>query len=115
MALGAQTAAAAPDVVEYDTKLTLKLHVHDRFWYWAQSEGGEVCERGRRVILFEVWPGADRRLGTARSKYRSRRGLALIRGREQRRDHTVVYAKVRREVHDEFVCGGDRSPVHDDR
>jgi hypothetical protein len=108
MALGAQTAAAAPDVVKYDTKLTLYLHNHDRFIYWVQSEGRK-CERGRRVVLFEVRPGADRKLGTARSEHRSgpRRGDAVIDAREPRGD--VFYAKVRREVHDEFVCRAERS------
>jgi hypothetical protein len=82
----------------------------------VQSEGRK-CERGRRVVLFEVRPGADRKLGTARSEHRSgpRRGEAVITAREQVRDETVVYAKVRREVHDEFVCDGDRSELHDDR
>jgi hypothetical protein len=112
MALGAQTASAG--VHKYDTWLTLRLHQSEKFRYWVQSEGGKVCERGRRVVLFEVRPGADRRLGTARSKYspRRRRGVALIRARKE---SLVVYAKVRREVHDEFVCRADRSKVHDDR
>ena len=114
MALGAQTTAAAPDVVKYNTKLTLRLHNHDRFIYWVQSEGRK-CERGRRVVLFKVRPGPDRKLGTARSEHRSgpRRGEAVITARPH--GETVVYTKVRREVHDEFVCGGDRSEVHDDR
>ena len=85
-------------------------------WYWVQSEGGK-CERGRQVVLFEVRPGADRKLGSARSKYRSglRQGLVVIRARKERRDETVVYAQVRPEVHDKFVCGGDRSEVDDHR
>jgi hypothetical protein len=115
MALGAQTAAAAPDVVKYDTKLTLIFHkgdcrcLHpDRFIYRVQS-AGRKCELGRPVVLFEVRPGADRKLGTARSEHRSgpRRGDAVIDAREPRGD--VFYAKVRREVHDEFVCRAERS------
>jgi hypothetical protein len=113
MALGAQTAAPAQAVVKYDTKVTLRLHDHDRFIYWVQSKGS-TCERGRRVTLFRQEPGADRKLGTARSKYRSGRWAdAVITARKKPRD--VVYAKVQREVHDEFVCGGDRSELHDDR
>ena len=50
--------------------MTLDLHDQERFIYWVQSKGS-TCERGRRVDLFEVRPGADRKLGTARSKYRS--------------------------------------------
>jgi len=114
MALGAQPATAVP---KYDTKVTLKLHDHGRWWYWVQSEGGKKCERGRRVVLFEVWPGADRKLGSARSKYSSefRKGVAFIRARKERREQTVVYAKVLREVHDKFVCGRDRSELDDHR
>ena len=76
---------------------------------------GRKCERGRRVVLFEVRPGADRKIGTARSEHRSgpRRGEVVIAARGA--GAFAVYAKVRREVHDEFVCGGDRSELHDDR
>jgi hypothetical protein len=114
MALGAQTATAAPEIVKYDTKLTLRLHNHDRFIYWVQSERRK-CERGRRVVLFQVRPGADRKVGTARSEHRSgpRRGEAVITARKG--GAPAWYAKVSREVHDEFVCGGDRSELHDDR
>ena len=114
MALGAQPATALP---KYETQLAFELHDHGRWWYSLQSERGKKCERGRRVVLFEVWPGADRKLGSARSKYRSglRQGEVLIRARKERRDHTLVYAQVRREVHDKFVCGGDRSEVDDHR
>jgi hypothetical protein len=113
MALGAQVAAPAQAVVKYDTKVTLRLHSHERFIYWVQSRGS-TCERGRRVVLFEVRPGGDSKLGTARSKYRSGRSAdAVIIAKKAGDD--VVYAEVRREVHDEFVCGGDRSELHDDR
>jgi hypothetical protein len=67
MALGAQTAAAA---VKYDTKVTIDLHAHKHFDGSVKS-GGRKCERGRRVVLFELRPGADRKLGTTRSKHRS--------------------------------------------
>jgi hypothetical protein len=116
MALGAQTAPAASDVVKYNTKVTIQLlasqpHHHENIRGWVQSESRK-CERGRRVVLFELRPGADRKVGTARSEHRSgpRRGEWLIRAREQFRDDTL-YAKVSREEHDEFVCGGDRSEL----
>ena len=114
MALGTLTATAAPEVVKYDTKVTLRIHNHERFIYWVQSESRK-CERGRRVVLFQVRPGADRKVGAALSEHRSgpRRGEAVITVKEG--GPRVWYAKVSREVHDEFVCGGDRSPVHDDR
>jgi hypothetical protein len=114
MTLGAQTTTAAPNVVKYDTKLILRIHNHDRFIYWVKSEARK-CERGRRVVLFEARPGTDRKLGSARSEHRSepRRGETVITAPEPRGD--VVYAKVSREVHDEFVCDGDRSELHDDR
>ena len=115
--LGAQTTAAAPKVVKYDTKVTLRAHAprNDRFIYWVQSESRK-CERGRPVVLFQVRPGPDRKLDSARSELGSgpRRGEAVLTA-ELTIDQTVVYAKVSREVHDEFVCGGDRSEVHDDR
>ena len=117
MALGAQPAAAGPaDVVKYDTKLTLGLHVHQRFYYWLRAEGTE-CELGRRVVLFLRRPGADRKLGTDRSGPDRFGPHRLYGGVIIAKEHrvTVVYAKVRREVHDEFVCGRDRSQLHDDR
>ena len=121
MGFGVQTTAAAPEVVKYDTKLTLRLHTagraddnHDRFIYRVQSELGK-CERGQRVVLFQVRPGADRKVGAARSGHRSgpRRGEAVITARGG--GAPVWYAKVSREVHDEFVCRGARSQLHDDR
>jgi hypothetical protein len=120
MALGAQTTAAGPDVVRYDTKVTINLHTSrpandQRFRGWVQSEGRK-CERGRRVVLFALRPGADRKVGTARSEHRSgpRRGEWVITTRQEPGEN-AWYAKVSREVHDEFVCGGDRSKLHDDR
>ena len=57
MALGAQTAAAAPGVVEYGTKLTITHEGHstDRGVIWpagSRSGGHRKCEEGRRVVLF---------------------------------------------------------------
>ena len=116
MALGAQTAPPAQAVVKYETNVTLGLHEHDRFTYWVQSKvSTKKCEPGRRVDLFEVRPGADRKLGTARSKYRHQRARGANAVFAVRKYRGAVYAKVRREVHDQFVCGGDRSELHDDR
>jgi hypothetical protein len=64
------------------------------------------CMDGRRVILFKQQPGADRKLGTARSEFeRGRGGIWGVEGPRGR----GWYAKVRREVHDEYVCRGDRT------
>ena len=66
---------------------------------------------GRRVVLFKQRPGADRKLGTDRSRFRSMaRGcfwqVVVHRATPTRR----VYAKVRRKERDGFVCRADRSP-----
>ena len=113
MALGVQTAAAGPaDVVEYDTTVTLHLHDHARFYYWLRAEGTE-CDGARHVVLFKRRPGPNRKLGSDRFRFGTDRRDAVKIAREH--GMTVVYARVRREVHDEFVCGGDRSELHDDR
>jgi hypothetical protein len=124
MALGAQTAAAAPDVVKYDTKLTITHEGHHSphcgepppktsrrpscvLWHGGVESQVRKCMEGRRVTFFKQLPGADRTIATMRSVFRPDYGegiwgwLAPTVGR--------VYAKVRREVHDEFVCRGDRS------
>lgn len=107
IALGAQ--AAAPHVVKYDTKLTISS---DRgFLYHGEVlSDPRKCMRGRRVILFERRPGADRRLGTDRSEFelRDRRGhWGLIEAHGVRHR---VYAKVTPKVRDRFVCRADRAP-----
>jgi hypothetical protein len=110
MALGAQTAAAAPEVVRYDTELTIRK---ERLTYYRGGVESEIrkCERGRRVVLFEQRPGADRRLGTDRSRFTPRypgQGyweVTVHRGKRR------AYAEVRREVRDGFVCRADRSPT----
>jgi hypothetical protein len=69
------------------------------------------CEGGRRVVLFKLRPGADRKLGAARSESEPDStpwGLWLPPGELQRGD---VYAAVRREVGDGFVCRADRSKI----
>ena len=64
---------------------------------------------GRRVTVFKQRPGTDRTLGTARTaQVRHGRGYwGWL--RRPAASHARVYAKVRREVHDEFVCRGDRA------
>ena len=114
MALGAQTATAAPDVVKYDTAVTISK---DRDIVWGQVESKvRNCHKLRRVVLFKQRPGADRKLRTVRSSAHQfpspgRSGWRVsdrsIRGQVQRGD--VLYAQVPREVHDEFVCRRDRS------
>ena len=65
MALGAQTATAAPDVVKYDTEVTI---TKDRDIVWGQVESKvRNCHKLRRVVLFKQRPGADRKLRTVRS------------------------------------------------
>ena len=109
MALGAQTPAAAPGVVKYDTESYITKE-------YRIVEGGvesEVrkCMEGRRVILFKLRPGTDRKIGTARTVFKYGRGdwgvlkssLKLQDGRYR------LYAKVRRKVGDQFVCRADRS------
>ena len=127
MALGAQTATAAPEVVKYNTKLTITREGHHSphcgepppktsrrpscvLWHgWVESEVRE-CMEGRRVILFKQQrPGADRRIATMRSVFRPDYGkgiwgwLAPTVGR--------LYAKVRPKVGDGFVCRADRSSL----
>jgi hypothetical protein len=72
--------------------------------------------QGRRVIVFKQRPGTDRKLDTDRSHLREGGGFEDGRGywgrfRRPAAGHNQVYAKVTREVHDEFVCRGDRSPT----
>jgi hypothetical protein len=104
MALGAQTAAAPSDVVKYNTKVTI---AEDRGALYHGFVGSEVkkCMDGRRVVVFNRQDGADRKLGTARSKLQH--GRVGVWGFHGTHAHHV-YAKVRREVHDGFVCRGDR-------
>jgi hypothetical protein len=57
---------------------------------------------GRRVILFKQQPGADRKLGVAKSNVSGwGAGTAPIGGR--------VYARVSPKMGDGFVCRADRS------
>jgi hypothetical protein len=142
MALGAQTAAA--DVVKYDTELTLTkdwqphgVPVTARGLYhgWVMSDrdrnpeydpakGVRKCMVGRRVVLFKLRPGPDRRLGTDLSEWGPSgqlfeawdatapwpSGLRQGRWEERTRDYgDRVRAVVKRKVRDRYVCRADRA------
>jgi hypothetical protein len=98
MALGAQTAAAPSDVVKYDTRLTIARMPHCCRYNGDVKSEVKKCIDGRRVVLFRQ----GRKVGTARSNENGVWGL-------DDRGPGRWYAKVRREVHDEFVCKKDRT------
>jgi hypothetical protein len=111
----AAPASAAADVVKYNTRLTITKDGRHLFHGEVKSPSSQgqwrlskfsKCMDGRRVVLFNKLPGADRKLGTDRSEFeRGRGGVWWV---DARRGGRHVYAKVRRQVHDEFVCSGDR-------
>jgi hypothetical protein len=131
----AQTAAPAPAVVEYPTKLTIttergfSIHGGLRSGIPAPAGSGvsgtpvRECEDGREVILFKKRPGADRRLATALSVFRALdpaaapdygagewsvpRGV----GKRAAAGHAPVYAMVTPKWGDGFVCLGDLTTV----
>jgi hypothetical protein len=113
LALGAQT-AAAPGVVEYDTTLTLTKDRAGNYHGRVKSKVRK-CMDGRRVILFKLRPGADRKLHTVRSDFVPRYGKGLWwMHLGQSHDYgDRVRAKVEHKVRDRFVCRGDRSPFSD--
>ena len=118
-----QTAAEAPDVVKYDTELTITtergflyhgsvLSDRDGNPGYDPAKAVRECMDGRRVILFKQRRGADRRLATLRSEFRpdyGRGDWGMPRGPGM--GHARVYAKVRPKVSDGFVCRADRSPT----
>jgi hypothetical protein len=109
MALGAQTAAAPADVVKCDTEVTISLDRWRLYHGEVKSKVGK-CERERRVVLFKQRRGPDLKLGTDRTGEPGSPGDSWwieIEARVPRSRH--VYAKVRREVHDRFVCRADAS------
>jgi hypothetical protein len=123
MALSAQTAAAAPGVVKYDTELTINKDGGGLYHGSVMSDGDGnpgydpanavwKCMDARRVTLFKRRPGADRRLGTDRSGFRPDYGLGIW-GVEISQSGLLrdggVYAKVRPKVSDRYVCRADRS------
>jgi hypothetical protein len=105
MAFGAQTAVAG--VVKYDTKLSGHGEAN-RIYHGEVKSKVRKCERKRLVVLFQVRPGADRKVGTDRS---DRDGSWLV----ERRGGGRFYAKVRRKQHivsgNGYVCRADRSCV----
>jgi hypothetical protein len=116
--------AASADVVKYDTTLTLTQdrdgNYHgrvksdrDRSPAYHPANAVRKCMEGRRVILFELQPGADRKIGTARSRFIPHFGQATWRVDGVNGDHVraKVERKVTREEHHRFVCRADRSPT----
>jgi hypothetical protein len=112
--LGAQT-AAAPNVVKYRTEVTIAAGRAGLYHGEVRSRVRK-CMEGRRVILFKVRPGPDRKLDTARrtqlegGAYGTPRApWGVVVGFPTEGQHGDVYAKVQREVGDGFVCRRDRS------
>jgi hypothetical protein len=116
MALGAQTGAAASDVVSYDTELTITHEGHHSkrgvLWHGG-VRSNRKCRVGRKVILFKKRPGPDRKLGADRTTVGAKahnwfawRVVALEGAR--------VYATVTPKVGDGFVCRGDTTGIHSD-
>ena len=69
MALGPQTAAARPDFFRYDAKVTIHRDKSTIGPYFHGSVESKVrkCMDGRRVVVFKRRPGADQKMGTART------------------------------------------------
>jgi hypothetical protein len=115
MALGAQTTTAAPEVVKYDTELTITADRGPFFHGFVDVRGGEdvrKCEVERRVVLFRQRPGPDAELGTDRSEPTSHHsggwGVKVPRAQAGWR----VYAKAKHKVRDRYVCLADRSETY---
>jgi hypothetical protein len=96
--VAAAPASAAADVVKYDTRLTIAKLPHCCRYQGDVKSEVKKCIDGRRVVLFRQ----GRKVGTARS---NENGVWGLDDRGPRR----WYAKVRREVHDGFVCKKDRT------
>jgi hypothetical protein len=80
-------------------------HVGHGFLHGSVKSEVKECMNGRRVVVFKRRDGADRKLGISESTFWDGRGHWAIPGTPGNRH---VYAKVRVEVHDEFVCAVDR-------
>jgi hypothetical protein len=110
----AQTAAQPPAVVKYDTKLTITHEAapgRTALWHGGVQSDRTECMGGRRVILFQQRPGADRKLGADRSRFSADQAVNEwwswgLRAPVPDR----VYARVTPKVGDGFVCRADRSP-----
>lgn len=105
MALGAQTTAAAPKVVKYDTSLETG-HKEHTVYHGRVASKVSKCERGRRVVLYKKQPGADRKVGHDRT---GKDRLWSFASRDQSRGQ--AYAKATRERHKGFVCLAARAPT----
>ena len=97
MALGPQTAGARPEVVKYDAKVTIHRIKAGAGPYFHGSVESKVrkCMDGRRVVVFKKRPGADQKMGTARTHLENgvgQWGLHLHSGDSKRED--PIYAKV---------------------
>jgi hypothetical protein len=115
MALGAQTAAA--DVVKHDTELTRIIQDGGGNLHGSVKSEAKWCEGARRVILFKVRPGPDRRLGPARishhiGAHHGSTGAIWNSWVAPRAHGWQVYAEVRRKVRHRLVCLPDRSPIY---
>ena len=99
--------AASAGVVKYDTTLTLTKDGGVDYHGWVTSEVRK-CLEGRRVILFKLRPGADRRLGARGTRLPggSRGYWRVLADRDYGRR---VRAKVRREEHHRYVCRADHA------
>jgi hypothetical protein len=121
LACAGLAAAALAGVHKYDTRLTIARggggFVFDVWHGEVKSERGK-CQRERRVVLFKQRPGADRKLGTARSAGAGpdEGSWSLDLHRENLAEVAQVdkgkYAKVRRESGNGYVCRADRAPNH---
>ena len=112
--------AASAGVHKYNTKLSFTWDApHDGTALFHGGAGGvqskvRKCERGRRVVLFQRQPGADRKFATAESFFQpSSRAWRL--GSEAPQRHASpgdrLYAEVKRKVrNDGDVC---RRPLGD--
>ena len=131
MALGAQTAAPAQAVVKYyDTTLSLTkdggpnyhgsvLSDRDRNPVYHPERAVRKCMVGRRVVVFKLRPGRDRKLGVVRSTFHTvpyPHGDWWLGPEDDwlvgQRDYgNHVRAKVERKVGNGFVCRADRAPM----
>ena len=114
--------AASAGVHKYDTRLGITdeggcclyhggvKSDRDRDRAYHPANAVRKCMEGRRVILFEQRPGADRMLGTARSHFKPRLGQGYWQ-HNLPRYHRAVYAEVTRKVGERFVCRADRSGI----
>jgi hypothetical protein len=109
LACAGLAAVAYAGVVKYDTKLTISTAVP--LYHGKVKSEVRKCERGRRVVLFEQRPGADRKVGADRSNTEGRWVVRVPLAELQPGDR--FYAKVRRKLNivsgNGYVCHANRS------